>query len=125
MRVNACRRADRRAALRAGACYGPRYLTDMLPLLLWLLVPVVASLRGWGLRAFVVAVVAGIAIQEVGAFCYPRGRSDDRFYQPGLDRTVIAPSVWSPRNAPFLVEARAGLAPPELLPHRRGRAASP
>src|SRR4029077_13604606 len=35
---------------------------------------------------------------------------------------VIAPAVWSPRNAPFLVEARAGLAPPELLPHRQSRA---
>ncbi|HYL05786.1 MAG TPA: hypothetical protein VE075_07085 [Thermoanaerobaculia bacterium] len=114
-----------RADYRAGACYGPRYLTDFYPVLVWLLVPVVASLRGWGLRVFVAAVAAGIAIQAIGAFCYPRGRSDDRFYPPGLDRMVIAPSVWSPRNAPFLVEARAGLAPPELLPHRRGRLAFP
>jgi hypothetical protein len=83
-----------------------------------LLVPVVARLRGWGLRFFAAAVAAGIAIQAVGAFCYPRGRSDDLFYPPGLDRMVIASSVWSPRNAPFLVEARAGLAAPELLPHR-------
>jgi len=114
-----------RADFRAGACYGPRYLTDIVPVLVWLLVPVVARLRGWGLRAFVVAVAAGIAIQAVGAFCYPRGRSDDRFYPPGLDRMVIAPSVWSLRNAPFLVEASAGLAPPELLPHRQGRLAFP
>lgn len=107
-----------RADFRAGACYGPRYLTDLLPVLVWLLVPVVARLRGWGLRAFVAAVVAGIAIQAVGAFCYPRGKTDDLFYPAGLDRLVIAPAVWSPRNAPFFVEARAGLAPPELLPHR-------
>ena len=107
-----------RADFRAGACYGPRYLTDLLPVLAWLLVPVVARLRGWGLRAFLLAVAVGIAIQAVGAFCYPRGRSDERFYPPGLDRNVIASSVWFPRNAPFLVEARAGLAPPELLPHR-------
>jgi hypothetical protein len=114
-----------RADYRAGACYGPRYLTDFLPVLVWLLVPVVARLRGWGLRGFAAAVAAGIAIQAVGAFCYPRGRTDDLFYPPGLDRMVIAPSVWSPRNAPFLVEARAGLAPPELLPHRQGRLAFP
>jgi len=107
-----------RADFRAGACYGPRYLTDLLPVLVWLLVPVIARLRGWGLRAFVAAVVSGMAIQAVGAFCYPRGRTDALFYPPGLDRMVIAPAVWSPRNAPFLVEARAGLAPPELLPHR-------
>jgi hypothetical protein len=114
-----------RADFRAGACYGPRYLTDLLPVLVWLLVPVVARLRGWGLRAFVAAVVAGIAIQAVGAFCYPRGKTDALFYPQGLDRMVIAPAVWSPRNAPFLVEARAGLAPPELLPHRHGRLAFP
>ena len=114
-----------RADFRAGACYGPRYLTDVLPVLVWLLVPVVARLRGWGLRAFVAAVVAGIAIQAVGAFCYPRGKTDALFYPPGLDRMVIAPAVWSFRNAPFLVEARAGLAPPELLPHRQGRLAFP
>jgi hypothetical protein len=107
-----------RADFRAGACYGPRYLTDFLPVLVWLLAPVIARLQGWGLRGFVVAVTAGIAIQAVGAFCYPRGRSDDLFYPQGLDRMIIAPSVWLPRNAPFLVEARAGLAPPELLPHR-------
>jgi hypothetical protein len=110
-----------RSDYRAGACYGPRYLTDMLPVLVWLLLPVIARLRGWGLRAFVAAVAAGIAIQAIGAFCYPRGRSDDLFYPQGLDRMVIAPSVWPPGNAAFLVEARAGLAPPELLPHRQGR----
>jgi hypothetical protein len=114
-----------RADFRAGACYGPRYLTDLLPALVWLLVPVIARLHGWGLRAFVAAVVAGIAIQAVGAFCYPRGKTDALFYPPGLDRMVIAPAVWSPRNAPFLVEARAGLAPPELLPHRQGHLAFP
>jgi hypothetical protein len=114
-----------RADFRAGACYGPRYLTDLLPVLVWLLVPVIARLRGWGLRTFVAAIVTGIAIQAVGAFCYPRGKTDALFYPPGLDRMVIAPAVWSPRNAPFLVEARAGLAPPELLPHRLGRLAFP
>ena len=114
-----------RADFRAGACYGPRYLTDLLPVLVWLLVPVVARLRGSGLRTFVAAVVAGIAIQAVGAFCYPRGKTDDLFYPPGLDRMVIAPAVWSPRNAPFFVEAGAGLAPPELLPYRHGRLAVP
>ena len=110
-----------RTDFRAGSCYGPRYLTDALPFLVWLLVPVVARLRGWGLRAFILAVAVGIAIQAIGAFCYPRGRSDDLYYPSGLDRLVIAPAVWSPAETPFLVEARAGVAPPELLPHRAGR----
>src|SRR5215203_5277827 len=33
---------------RAGMSWGPRYLTDLLPLLVWMLAPVVASLRGLG-----------------------------------------------------------------------------
>jgi hypothetical protein len=110
-----------RTDFRAGSCYGPRYLTDALPFLVWLLVPVVARLRGWGLRAFILAVAVGIAIQAIGAFCYPRGHSDDLYYPRGLDRLVIAPAVWSPAEVPFLVEARAGVAPPELLPHSAGR----
>ncbi len=107
-----------RSDFRAGACYGPRYLTDSYPLLIWLLLPVIARLRGNWLRAFLVAVAAGIAIEGVGAFCYPRGHSDALFYPPTLSRRIIAPSVWSPANVPFLLEARAGIAPSELLPHR-------
>jgi hypothetical protein len=104
---------------RAGACYGPRYLTDAVPFLMWLLLPVVGRLSGWSLRCFVLAVAAGIVIEAVGAFCYPRGHSDDRFYPPRVARRIIAPSVWSPANAPFLVEGAAGPAAPELLPQRR------
>ncbi len=107
-----------RSDFRAGACYGPRYLTDSYPLLVWLLLPVIARLRGNWLRAFVFTVAAGVAIEAVGAFCYPRGHSDALFYPATQRRGVIAPSVWSPANVPFLIEARAGLAPPELLPHR-------
>jgi hypothetical protein len=107
-----------RADFRAGGCYGPRYLTDSYPVLVWLLLPVIARLRGNWLRAFIVAVAAGVAIEGIGAFCYPRGHSDEIYYPPKLSRLAIAPSVWSLANAPFLVEARAGLAPPELLPHR-------
>jgi hypothetical protein len=109
-----------RSDFRAGACYGPRYLTDSYPALVWLLLPVIARLRGNWLRTFIVAVAAGVAIEGVGAFCYPRGHSDDLFYPPTLNRLVIAPSVWSPANAPLLVEARAGLEPPELLPPLHG-----
>jgi hypothetical protein len=100
---------------RGGACYGPRFLSDALPALLWLLA---FSVKGLGKRAWeclAALILVSVAIQAVGAFCYPGGGSDERFFPPTLSRLVIAPAVWSWRNAPFLVEARAGLAAPELL----------
>src|SRR5262249_31545994 len=90
---------------RAGWCYGPRFLVDALPILVFLLAPPVEGLAG-PLRSVSVAFVAfSIGVQIVGVFCYPRGASDPRLY----------PGVWKVANTPFLVEARAGLAPPVFL----------
>ncbi len=57
-----------------GYCFGPRYWTDVMPLL--------AILLAYGLDAararsrllfalFVLAIVVSVAIQAIGAFCYP------------------------------------------------------
>jgi hypothetical protein len=90
---------------RAGWCYGPRFMTDALPILVFMLAPVVETLSGGMRRVFVIAVVLSIAVQGIGAFCYPRGLSD----------MLMDVDPWKPANAPFLVEARAGLAPPLFL----------
>lgn len=90
---------------RAGWCYGPRFMTDALPILVFMLAPVVETLSGGMRRVFVIAVVLSIAVQGIGAFCYPRGASD----------TLMDVDPWKPANAPFLVEARAGLALPLFL----------
>lgn len=82
-----------------GWYYGPRMLTDMLPLLIWLLAPVIASLGRTGRTWFVAAALVGVVMQFVGVFCYPRGGSDFRG------------DVWSPTDAPVLVEGRAGFSP--------------
>jgi hypothetical protein len=96
---------------RAGDCYGARYLVDLLPALLWVLAPAVAALRGMRLWAFGATLTVAFAVQAVGAFYYPHGASDRLYYPPGPHRLRLAPSVWDWRNAAFLVEARAGLAP--------------
>jgi len=61
-----------------GWCFGPRYLTDLLPFLAWFLVPVWTSI--WArpvLRAAFVATVAiALWVQVVGAFYYPSGNWD-------------------------------------------------
>src|SRR5262249_3873369 len=54
--------------------YGPRYATDMLPILIWLLAPIVASLGIRGFDVFVAGTLFAIFVQWVGAFCYPSGR---------------------------------------------------
>lgn len=100
-----------------GYSYGPRFLTDMTPVLIFLLVPVVAALSRRGRILFEIAASLAIVVQAIGAFCYPRGASD-----VNLD-------AWSVRRSPILVEAGAGFMPPvfpgyarELLEGERGPA---
>ncbi|HXO41913.1 MAG TPA: hypothetical protein VN999_10715 [Thermoanaerobaculia bacterium] len=103
-----------KADWRAGWCYGPRFATDMLPLLVWLLAPVVASLGRRGLACFVAATCLAVSIQAVGAFCYPRGASDARL-QAAANAVDPRVKTWSWPDAPPLVEARAGLARPFFI----------
>jgi hypothetical protein len=92
---------------RGGFSYGPRFLTDMVPVLIFLLIPVVAALSWPGRLLFAGATAVAIAIQAIGASCYPRGASD------------VNRSVWRPGDAPFLVEMRAGPMPPTFLIYAR------
>lgn len=88
---------------RGGYSYGPRFLTDMVPALMFLLIPVVAALSLRLRLVFIATVVVAVGIQSVGAFCYPAGASD------------VNGDVWKPADAPFVREARAGLMPPVFL----------
>lgn len=103
---------------RAGVSWGPRFLTDLLPLLIWMLVPVVAALRGAGRVCFLLAVGAAVAIQAIGAFWYT-GVTDREIFAvaSGPQRMRAA---WDWRNAPFVASLQHGLAPAELLVGARG-----
>jgi hypothetical protein len=59
----------------AGWCYGPRYLTDLLPFLAFLLIPVWSRIHAKALirGAFIVAVAVALWVQVVGAACFPNG----------------------------------------------------
>ena len=96
---------------RAGFSWGPRFLTDMLPLLIWMLSPIVASLRGWSRRIFVAAAVFAVMVQALGAFYY-QGRSDLLIYRGSGDPRLLA---WRPEHAPFWADLQSGLAPMEFL----------
>ncbi len=107
-----------KADWRGGASWGPRYMTDLLPLLVWMLVPVVAALRGLGRTCFLLAVGAAVAIEAIGAF----------WYTGATDGAIIAvtrgphqmQAAWDWRNAPFVASFQRGLAPAELMTEVRG-----
>jgi hypothetical protein len=98
-----------RSDWRGGTCYGPRYLADCLPLLTWMLAPVVETLAARPLAIFRVAVLFSIAVQAVGAFCYPLGASDLRI------------EAEHSRLPAYLIEAPAGIVTPGWVDCLRGR----
>ncbi|MEA2601383.1 MAG: hypothetical protein QOF89_2375 [Acidobacteriota bacterium] len=108
-----------KADWRAGISWGPRYMTDLLPLLLWMLVPVVAALRGLGRVCFLLAVGAAVAIEAIGAFWYT-GATDSAIFAVASGPHQMR-AAWDWRNAPFFASLQHGLAPAELAIEMRGR----
>ena len=98
-----------RSDWRGGTCYGPRYLADLLPLAIWMLAPVVETLAALPLALFRQAVLFSVAVQAVGAFCYPRGASDLRI------------EAEHSRLPAYLIEAPAGVVTPGWVECLRGR----
>lgn len=92
---------------RGGYSYGPRYLTDALPILVWMLAPVVAALEGVPRKLFLAACLFAFWVQGVGAFVY-QGTSEGL-----LNADYVA--LWRPQNAQFLLELGNGWAPLRLL----------
>jgi hypothetical protein len=107
-----------KADWRAGISWGPRYMTDLLPLLLWMLVPVVASLRGLGRVCFRLAVGAAVVIEAIGAFWYT-GATDSAIFAVASGPQKMR-AAWEWRNAPFVASLQHGLAPAELTIEMRG-----
>ncbi len=97
---------------RQGASWGPRWLTDALPMLVWMLPPVVSALRGARRVAFLAACGAAMAIQAVGAFWYT-GASDEAIFAVATGPNQMR-AAWDPGNAPFVAELRHAPAPAEL-----------
>lgn len=105
-----------KADWRAGISWGPRWLTDMLPLLFWVLAPIVESLRGFRRALFAAACVLSIAIEAAGAFWY--AGTDDAAILAGP--VADARGAWRVDNAPFVSELRHAPAAPDLLVPVRG-----
>lgn len=88
-----------------GHAFGPRFLTDVLPLLCLFLAPAWAALRVPLARAaFLAAALVSVAVQVTGAFYYPAGYWDD--YPETVDS---APErLWDWRDSQLLRSLRHG-----------------
>ena len=101
---------------RAGVSWGPRYLTDLLPILMWMLAPAPLVLRPFARGLFILTIVASVGVQTVGAFWYTK-TSDELLYA-GDPASMRA--AWDPGNIPFLTELRHPPARGELLCNATG-----
>jgi len=102
---------------RQGVSFGPRWLTDILPMLFWLLPPVVAGLSLAGRVAFGAACGVAVAIQLVGAFWYT-GVSDAAVMAPSSPDRMRG--AWEIRNASFIAELSHPPVAADLIVHLRG-----
>jgi hypothetical protein len=96
---------------RAGVSWGPRWLTDLLPILVWMLAPALLVLRPFARGLLIWAMAASVVVQGIGAFWYTK-TSDDLILAGDLHS---AQGVWNIGNVPFLSELRHPRAPIELL----------
>jgi hypothetical protein len=101
---------------RAGVSWGPRWLTDLLPILVWMLAPAPLVLRPFTRGLLILAMAASVAVQVIGAFWYTK-TSDELIYAG--DPTSVS-GAWAPSNIPFLIELRHPPARGELLDDARG-----
>lgn len=90
-----------------GISWGNRFLTDMLPILVWLLPPALLGLRRWGRAAFSLAVVAAVMAEAIGAFGYT-----GQVHAAYIERHAASPlaerfaaqkrAAWQVQNSPLL-----------------------
>ena len=97
---------------RAGASWGPRWLTDILPILVWMLAPAPLALcvRPLARGLLILMMVVSVGVQTIGAFWYTN--TSDELIFAGNPASMSA--AWDPRNVPFLTELGHPPAPGEL-----------
>ncbi len=92
---------------RMGYSYGPRVLTDFLPIFIWMLAPLPFVLGALGRGVLIGTIALSITVQAIGAFWYT-GATDVE-----IGRSMKA--AWDWRNPQFLAELRHPRARHELL----------
>jgi len=94
-----------------GISWGSRFLTDMLPILVWLLPPALLGLSAWGRGAFTLAVLAAVVAEAIGAFGYT-GQAHAAYIERQGAVTVAERfaaqkrAAWQLQNSPLLSHPR-------------------
>jgi hypothetical protein len=87
---------------RAGVSWGPRWLTNLLPILVWGIAPAPMVLRSLARWLLILAMAASVGVQTIGAFSYTKA-SDERIF---AGNPASMRGAWNPRSLPFLLELR-------------------
>ncbi|HEV7743466.1 MAG TPA: hypothetical protein VGO56_00600, partial [Pyrinomonadaceae bacterium] len=87
---------------RGGVSWGPRWLTDLLPILVWMIAPAPLVLRSRARGVLILAMAASVVVQTIGAFWYTKA-SDERIF---AGNPASMRGAWNPRSLPFLLELR-------------------
>ena len=103
---------------RQGSSWGPRWLSDVLPLLVWMLIPLATEFGRIPRAIFSCAVGASVIIEAIGAFWYT-GKSDALVYASAAEPNPMR-AAWQLQNAPFIAELRHARAPSDLAADVRG-----
>ncbi|TLD70434.1 hypothetical protein FEM03_11945 [Phragmitibacter flavus] len=101
---------------RAGESWGPRWLTDMLPILMWMLAPAPMLLQPFARGVLVLTMVLSVGVQSIGAFWYTK-TSDELIF---AGDPASMKGAWKLSNLPFLTELSHSPAKPELLYDAKG-----
>lgn len=87
-----------------GHCFGPRLLAGLVPLMIWLIAPVVDDLTRPKRLIFATLVAFSIGMQLIGAFYYPSSGMDALYERDPW-------KLWSPAHNTVLRDFRAGRMP--------------
>lgn len=96
---------------RAGGSWGPRWLTDVLPILMWMIAPAPLVFRPLARGLFILTMIASIAVQTIGAFWYT-GTSNKLIF---AGNPTSMEGAWNIRNIPYLTELSHSRPHGELL----------
>ncbi|MGA2600562.1 MAG: hypothetical protein ABSH09_26650 [Bryobacteraceae bacterium] len=107
-----------RADWRQGSGWGPRWLTDLIPILIWTMSAGYIGLSKAVRAVFVLAVGAAVVIQAIGAFWFT-GESTALVYAASTGPDPMQ-AAWQVQNTPFIAELRHAPAPFELTTDVRG-----
>lgn len=102
---------------RQGIGWGPRWLTDMVPLLVWMLPPILAAMSWPGRMLFGAACVLSVSIQAIGAFWYTGAVDTAVLTMEADDRTR---PMWDFRHAAFIAELKHPPVSADLLTDLQG-----